>query len=196
MASIADSALFKSVLSAAYQPVMTLLRSFDDMARNHLPQIHSYLDVIIKHNLKDPAARKPGQENKDSKKSLADGQEEADGSRVITGDQPSRVAKAVLQRKADDANTMLFQRQQDKGGLKDQAAMDKAWDQSAAGQHHADARDRMRDGVRSKLQDEERRKQEEVEKARQTKLDKDSQHKSLMVGGAHARTSSSKTELN
>lgn len=175
---------------------MSLLKSFDDMAKNHLPQIHSYLDVIIKNNLKDPNARKQGGggDTKESKKTLGDGEEEADGSRVISGDQPSRVAKAVLQRKADDANTSLFQRQQDKSQIKDQAAMDQAWDQSAAGQYHADARDRMRDGVRNKLQDEEKRKQDEVERARQAKLDKDNQHKAQMVGDAHPRTSFNKTE--
>lgn len=189
---MSDSALFKSVLNANYQNVMSLLRSFDEMARSHLPQIHTFLDVIIKNNLKDPGQRRildrAANGDQDEKEDDLE-----DGSRVLGAGQQDRVAKAVLQRKADEVNNALHARNKDKSTLPNQSAMDQAWKDSAAGKFHDDARDRMRDGVRAKLDDEERKKQEEAERARQARIDKENEHRSQMVGETHARKSCSRT---
>lgn len=194
LASLSDSALFKSVLNSNYQTVMALLRSFDEMARSHLPQIHTYLDVIIKNNNKDPGHRRILDRAANDTKKDDDGEEEADGSRVFSDSQPGRVAKGVLIRKGDEVSNALHARRNDKSGaLPNQDSMDKAWKDSPAGKFHDDAKDRMRDGTRAKLDDEEKRKKAEEEKARQAKIDKDNDQKKNMVGGVYARINCSKT---
>ncbi len=163
---------------------MSLVKSFDAMAKGHLPKIHTYLDIIIKHNQKDPNSKAPGDK---SKASPGDVDEEMDGSRVFADGQQGRVAKAVLQRKGDEASSTLFARQQDKSGvLPHKDEMDQAWKDSPAGKFHQDARQRMKDGIDKKLQDVEQLKRDEEAKAQQAKVDKDLQYKAQMVGASNA----------
>lgn len=173
---------------------MSLLRSFDDMAKSHLPQIHNFLDVIIRNNLKQPGQKKNDKSKGGVSDDQGEGEEEADGSRVFSNSQQAQVDRAVLQRKGDEATKVVYARRKDKEGApRDQDAMNQAWKDSPAGKFHDDAKNRMRDGVTSKLQDEERRKQEAAEKARQEKIDKDAEHRRQMVSCLHARTSCRKT---